>query len=54
MWDSTDDEIDQFDNYNGEDDESTVASTIRSHTSPNHHIIDKKQVNFLFFCSIFI
>ncbi len=46
-WDSTDDEINQFGDYNFEDDESTVASRTRSHTPPNHHQ-DKKQVRHFF------
>jgi len=40
-WDSTDDEMNEIDDYHFED-ESTVASRTRSHTPPNHHI-DKKQ-----------
>ncbi len=47
--------MNQFDNYQFEDDESIVASRARSHTPPNHHT-DRKQVNtfFLFISSYFI
>lgn len=48
-WDSTDEEIDQFDHSNEE--ESTVASRTRSHTPP-HHINDKKQVKYFSLISL--
>jgi len=47
-WNSSDDEMNEYNDYQFEDDElTTVASRTRSHTPSNHHT-EKKQV-LLFF-----
>jgi hypothetical protein len=52
-WNSSGDEMNEYNDYQFEDDESTtVASRTRSHTPPNHHT-EKKQVLLFFFFKFF-
>lgn len=52
-WDSTDEEINQFQQFHSENHQSTVASRTRSHTPPHEHH-DKKQVWHLVLLSLFL